>query len=134
MKRWIRFAALVFALALTIYLTSYISRLPESNCTTGPVSSSWSDDHVYKATLLKKDCNLGETAFYSVRIDKPSAWFLRVEIEEDPYPAQASGPAMKWDSHKLEIAIPAEKFTGSIEHREGDLTVVRTYIPPKPKT
>jgi hypothetical protein len=133
MARWIKFAALVFAFALTVYLTSYISRLPEANCTTGPVSSLWSGDHLYKATLLKKDCNLYETTFYSVRIDKPDAWFLRVEIEEDPYPAQASEPAMKWDLHKLEIDIPAEHFSGSIARREGDLTVERTYVSPKPQ-
>jgi hypothetical protein len=132
MTRWIKFAAVVFAFALTIYFTSYVSRLPESNCTTGPVSSSWSSDRVYKATLLKKDCNLFETTFYSVRIDKPDAWFFKVELEEDPYPAQAREPAMRWDSHKLEIEIPAEKFTGLIEHREGDLTVVRSYVLPKP--
>ena len=132
MKGPIKFIALAFAFALTIYLTSYIARLPESNCTTGPVSNSWSSDHVYQATLLRKDCNLGETAFYSVRIDKPGAWFLRVEMEEDPFPAQASEPTMKWDSHKLEIDIPAETISGSIQHHEGDLTVVRTYIRPKP--
>jgi hypothetical protein len=132
MKRWIKFAALVLAFILTVYLTSYISKLPESNCATEPVSSLWTNDRAYKATLLKKDCNLSETIFYSVRIDKPDDWFLRVEIEEDPYPAQAAEPAMKWDSHRLAIDIPAEKFTGSIERREGDLTVVRTYIPLKP--
>jgi hypothetical protein len=131
MMGWIKFAALVSAFALTIYLTSYISRLPESNCTTSPVSELWSSDKNYKATLLKKDCNLSETIFYSVRIDKPGAWFLRVELEEDPYPAQASEPAMRWDMHKLEIDIPAEKFSGSIEHREGNLTIVRTYFSPK---
>ena len=132
MRRWIKFGILVFAFALTVYLTSYISRLPESNCTIGPVSSSWSGDHAYKATLLKKDCNLFETTFYSVRVDKPNAWFLMVELEEDPYPAQASKPAMKWDMHKLQIDIPAETFSGSIEHSEGDLTIVRSYIRPKP--
>jgi hypothetical protein len=105
MKRWIKFAAFVFAFALAIYLTSYISRLPEANCTTGPVSSLSSGDHVYKATLLKRDCNLGETAFYSVRIDSPGEWFPSVAIEEDPYPTQAVEPTMKWDSHKLEIKI-----------------------------
>jgi hypothetical protein len=89
---------------------------------------------VYKATLLKKDRNLGETIFYSVRIDKPDAWFLKIELEEDPYPVQASEPAMKWDLHKLEIDIPAQTLSGSIERREGDLTVVRTYVFPKPKT
>jgi len=132
MKRWIKFVALVFAFALTIFLTSYISRLPESHCATGAISSLWSSDQVYKATLLRKDCNLGETVFYSVRIDKPGGWFLRVEIEEDPNPAQSSEPTMRWDSHKLEVDIPAEAFSGSLERREGDLTVVRSYIHPKP--
>jgi hypothetical protein len=131
MKRFAKFIVLAFAFALAIYLTSYVSRLPESNCTTGPVSSSWSSDHVYKATLLKKDCNLYETTFYSVRIDKPDAWFLRIEVEEDPYPAQASEPVVKWDLHKLEIDIPARTLFGSIERRERDLTVVRTYVSPK---
>jgi hypothetical protein len=132
MARWIKLAAFVFAFVLAIYLASYVSRLPEANCTTSSVSSLWSGDHVYKATLLKKDCNLGETVFYSVRVEKPDAWFLRVEIEEDPYPAQASEPAVSWDLHRLEIGIPAETFSGSIQHRVGDLSVVRTYVSPKP--
>jgi hypothetical protein len=131
MKNWIKIATLVFAFALAIYLTSYFSRLPESNCTTSPVSGLWSGDRAYQATLLKKDCNLAETAFYSVRIDRAGAWSLRIEIEQDPYPAQAIEPAMKWDSHKLEIEIPAESFTGSIERHEGDLTVVRSYVRPR---
>jgi hypothetical protein len=131
MKSWIKFGALVLAFALTIYLTSYISRLPESNCSTEPVSSSWSSDHVYKATLLRKNCNSSETVFYSVRIDKPEAWFFKQDIERDPWPAHTSEPIMKWDSHKLEIGIPAQTLTGSIEQqREGDLTVVRAYIRP----
>jgi hypothetical protein len=132
MKGWIKFVALVLGFALTIYLTSYISKLPESNCTTSPAVDLWSADHAYKATLLKKDCNLSETIFYSVRIDKPEAWFLKIEIEQDPYPAQATEPAMKWDLHKLEIDVPAEKISGSIERREGDLTIVRSYILAKP--
>jgi hypothetical protein len=131
MGGWIKLVALAFTFALAIYLTSYFSRLPESNCTIGPVSSSWSRDSAYKATLLRKDCNLGETVFYLVRIDKPGAWFLRVEIEEDQNPAHSSEPTMRWDSHKLEVDIPAEAFSGSIERREGDLTVVRSYIRPK---
>ena len=132
MKGWIEFVALACGFALTIYLTSDFSRLPESNCTTTPVSDLWSSDNSYKATLLKKNCNLSETVFNSVRIDKLGAWFLMIEIEQNPYPAQAFEPAMNWDSHKLEIDIPAEKFSGSIERREGDLTVVRSYIPTKP--
>jgi len=38
---------------------------------------------------------------------------------------------MKWDAHKLEINIPAETFSGSIERRAGALTVVRSYTHPK---
>jgi len=75
---------------------------------------------------------LGETAFYSAKIAKPGAWSLGIEIEEDPYPAQAIEPTMTWDAHRLKIDIPAEKFTGSIERREGDLTVARSYIQRKP--
>jgi len=131
MRHWIKPVALAFTFALTIYLTSYISRLPESNCTTAPVSSSWSHDRAYEATLLRKDCNLGETVFYSVRIDRAGAWFLRLEIEQSPFPDQAVEPAMKWDAHKLEIDIPAETFSGSIERRAGALTVVRSYTHPK---
>ena len=128
MNRWTKFIALVVAFSFAIYLTAYISRLPESNCTTRQVSKSWSADHAYNATLLRKECNLGETAFYSVRIDRPGIWFLSEEIEEDPYPAPAVGPTMKWDSHRLEINIPAQNFIGSIERREGDLTIVRSYV------
>jgi hypothetical protein len=132
MNRWMKFVALILAVAFAIYLTAYISRLPESNCTTRQVSRSWSTDRAYNATLLRKECNLGETAFYSIRIDKPGAWFLREEIEEDPYPALAVEPTMKWDSHRLQIDIVAQKFAGSIERREGDLTIVRSYLQRKP--
>jgi hypothetical protein len=132
MKPWMKFVALVVVFAFAIYLTSYISRLPDSNCSTRQVSKSWSRDHAYSAALLRKECNLGDTAFYSARIAKPGAWFLKIEVEEDPYPAEAVEPTMTWDAHRLRIDIPAEKFTGSIERREGDLTVVRSYIPPKP--
>jgi hypothetical protein len=138
MKGWLKFVILMSAFALTIYLTSYISRLPESNCTSGSVLSSWSSDHTYKATLLKKDCNQGETIFYSVRIDKVTptringvpmgGWFLVEDIEEDPYPTAALQPAIKWTAHRLQIDIPARTFSGSYQHREGDLTLVRSYI------
>ena len=66
MNRWMKFVALVLAFSFAIYLTSYISRLPESNCTTRRVSKSWSSDRAYNATLLRKECNLGETAFMMV--------------------------------------------------------------------
>jgi hypothetical protein len=130
MRRWIYIVLLVVAFVLTIYITSYISRLPESNCVTGPISAIWSSDHLYKATLLKKDCDDGETVFFSVRIDKPNTptggWFFVQLVEEDP--ESFTPPIIKWASHKLEIEIPAEMMTGSIERRIGDLTIARLYV------
>jgi hypothetical protein len=125
--------ALIGAFIITIYVTEYVARLPESNCTSSPISSLWSSDHTYKATLLKKDCNLGETIFYSVRLDKPSTrtdreWFFVEEIEADPYPAETPPPEMKWDLHRLEIDTAAEMLSGAMERREGDLTLIRSYV------
>jgi hypothetical protein len=136
MMSWMKTVLLVFTFAAAIYATSYISRLPESNCTTSEASDLSSDDHFYKATLLKKECNKAETTFYSIRIDKLSGpadrrWFLIEQIEQDPYPARPSEPRVKWDAHKLEIEISAKEYSGSIERRVEDLTIVRSYIAPK---
>jgi hypothetical protein len=132
MMRWTKAVLLLCGFAVAIYLTAYISRLPESNCTTDPVSNAWSIDRAYEATLLKKSCNSGETVFYSVRIDKPDAWFLRVEIEQIPFPDRAVQPTMTWDSRRLEIDIPSSTLSGSIVRHEQDLTIVRTYARPRP--
>jgi hypothetical protein len=133
MKRWIYMVLLFVVFVLTIYITSYISRLPEANCVTKPLSAMWSSDHLYKATLLKKDCNQGETLFFSIRIDKPNTptggWFFVQQVEEDP--DSFTPPIIKWVSHKLEIEIVAKTMTGSIERRIGDLTVVRLYGHPR---
>ena len=133
MKRWIYIVLLFAAFVLTIYITSYVSRLPESNCITRPISAVWSRDHLYEATLLKKDCNQGDTFFFSVRIDKPNTptggWFYVQQVEEDPN--SFTPPSIKWVSHKLEIEIVAKMLTGSIERRVGDITVVRLYDRPK---
>jgi hypothetical protein len=74
---------------------------------------------------------MGETTFYSVRIDKPGAWFTGQDIEQDPFPAEVPEPAMKWNSHRLEIEISAKSLSGSIERRYDDLTVIRSYVRPK---
>jgi hypothetical protein len=136
MKRGILAAVLVVAFIVTIIVTSYVSRLPESNCATSPASELWSGDHLYKATLLRKDCNRGEAFFYSVRIDKANTptggWFFTKEIEVDgtdlPMPPP---PTMRWTGHRLEIEIQAVSLSGSFEHRQGDLTLVRAYVRPK---
>ena len=133
MKRWIYIVLLSVAFVLTIYITSYVSQLPESNCVTRPISAVWSSDHLYEATLLQKDCNQGETFFFSVRIDKPNTptggWFYVQQVEVDPN--SFTPPIIKWVSHKLEIEIVAKMLTGSIERRVGDITVVRLYDRPK---
>ena len=129
MKRWIYVVLLLGAFAFTIYITSYISRLPESNCVTRPIADVWSSGHLYEARLLKKDCNQGETVFFSVRIDNPNTptggWFFVEQVEEDP--GSFTPPTVKWVSHRLEIKIAAQTIIGSIERRIGDLTVIRLY-------
>jgi hypothetical protein len=132
MMRLAKVALLLCGFALAVYLTSYISRLPESNCTTDPMSNAWSIDRAYEATLLKKSCNSGKTVFYSVRIDKPGTWLLRMEIEQVPFPDQAFEPTMTWNSRRLEIDIPSSMLSGSINRYENDLTIVRSYTRPKP--
>jgi hypothetical protein len=133
MNGWVKASLLVGAFAMTIYVTSYVSRLPESNCDTAPVTHIWSSDHKYEATLLRKDCNRGETLFYSVRIDKPDpnplgGWFLIEDIQTDPYPNISALPVMKWTAHRLEIEIAAHALSGEFDRREGDLTVTRRYV------
>jgi hypothetical protein len=81
--------ALVFAAA--IYGTAYVMRLPESNCANSNVSELWASDHAYKATLIKKDCNMGEAFIFSVRVDAYAppltrAWFTPgYELDNDSY-------------------------------------------------
>jgi hypothetical protein len=136
MKMVAKIIVLVVVFVLTIYVTSYISRLPESNCTTKPIGSQWSGDRTYKSTLLKKDCNSGETTFYSVRIDKQTTasdrgWSLVEDLEADPYPEDSAVPTMNWYPHRLEISVRAKTLSGSVTYRlephEGDLAIVRTY-------
>jgi hypothetical protein len=135
MTRWIIVAVLIGAFALTIYVTAYIAGLPDSNCVTEPVAQLWSGDHLYKATTLRKNCLRGEAFSYSVRIDKlntpTGGWFFTQEIEKDDDQIVPPPPALKWTAHQLEIEIPNNAISGAITRREGDLTVVRSYVRPK---
>jgi len=128
MRAWIKFLLLAGFFALTIYATYYVATIRERICTTASVTSLWSGDRAYEATLLKKDCNHEETIFYSVRIDKPHEWFMIQDVEEDGYPTPAVQPHLKWSAHRLQIDIPARSLRGSYEHREGDLSVVRSWV------
>jgi hypothetical protein len=39
---------------------------------------------------------------------------------------------MTWNSRRLEIDVPSSTLSGSIDRRENDLTIVRSYTRPKP--
>lgn len=137
MNRLLVTLALVAAFAVTIAVTSYVVRLPDSDCVTEPLSQAWSGDHMYQAILLRKNCRRGEYFSYSVRVDKPNTptggWFVIDAIardgEENPVPPP---PAIKWTAHRLDVETRSAKMRGSVEHREGDLTIVRSYVPAKP--
>ena len=123
----------VFGLiAIAVYVTSYVARLPESNCSTSLVSELPSEDQAYNATVLVKDCNLGETIFYSVRIDARSplqhrGWFTTYEIEDDERPD--GPPELRWEAPRtLVIERSTRTLAGSIRRHIGDdLTLVRNF-------
>jgi hypothetical protein len=129
---------MISTVGVTSYL-SYCAALPASpNCRVTSLSEIWAPDHAYKATLVKKDCNLGESIFYSVRIDAFSpplrdAWFSTREIEDDEYPA--GPPDVRWSAERqLEITMPTRAMSGSVTDRAGDdLVVVRIYLASKPE-
>lgn len=128
---------IVALIAVTVYTTSYLARLPESNCSTSPVSELWSEDRVYKATILMKDCNMGETIFYSVRVDAyppppRRGWFTKREIDNDERPSEP--PAVRWEAPRtLLIEMKTRTLVGSMrEHVGDDLTIVRVFAAQAP--
>ncbi len=139
MKGWLKTAGVVCAVVLGGYVISFVSRLPESNCSTKQVSEVPSPDHAYKATLQLKNCNMGESLFYSVEIEARSppakfAWRNRYELEDDEYPGHA--PTVTWATNRrLEIVLKTLTLSGSVQvHTGDDLTVVRRYLPSAPNT
>jgi hypothetical protein len=128
--------ALVFAAA--IYGTAYVMRRPESNCANSNVSELWASDHAYKATLIKKDCNMGEALIFSVRIDAYAppltrAWFTPgYELDNDSYPEGV--PELRWSaSRQLDIAVSTRTLVGTLTRHAGDdLSVVIRYVPREP--
>jgi hypothetical protein len=129
-----RLAGLLVLIGLllgTAYVTSYFARLPESNCSTSPISEAWAEDHAYKATLLEKQCNKWETIFYSVRVDAYSpplrrAWFTIEQVEDDERPV---APVVRWEMRRaLLIEMQTRTLSGTIQRHVGDdLTIVRRF-------
>jgi hypothetical protein len=133
-------AIVVVAIAvLTAVVTSYVARLPESNCSTSAVSETWSEDRLYKATIQLKECNEGETRFYSVRVDadRPNepggGWFATYAVQDDE-PNPDGPPDVHWDTPRtLSISMKTQSLRGSIRQNVGDdLTVVETYTAKAP--
>jgi hypothetical protein len=145
--------AIVFAVlgaALLLRIVWYVARLPDSNCTSKSVGEFWNADRAFKATLLVKNCNAGETLFYSARIDAYSpplhgSWFLPgIQLESDQdWPRTV--PVVRWTTpRQVEIDVDTDTVAGSltrlihtpyivgadgkIDPRD-DLTILRKYLP-----
>jgi hypothetical protein len=136
-----KLSALVAVVGLTAYITHWITLGPEQYCRTTSTSESWSPDRAYKATVLKKDCNLGESTFYSVRVDAFSlpermAWFTTRELEADVWPEAPLPPDLGWSTpRQLEITMTTTTLGGRVYEHVGDgLTIVRIYNAAKPNT
>lgn len=128
----------VFAiLALTASVAYCVGHPIGQNCSTSLVTESWATDRAYKIALSKKDCNSGESIFYSARIDAFSpplraAWFTVRELDDDEYPERA--PALTWTgSRQIEINMPTRTLNGRLaEHAGDDLTIIRVFTASKP--
>jgi hypothetical protein len=139
LRKTIGAIVVVAIVLLTAVVTSHVARLPESNCSTSAVSETWSDDRLYKATIERKDCDDGETQFYSVRVDadRPKepggGWFATYKVQDDE--ANPDGPPdVHWDNPRtLSIGMKTQTLRGSIRQNVGDdLTVIQTYTAKAP--
>jgi hypothetical protein len=149
-----RLATIVLAAlggALLLRIVWYVARLPESNCASKSIGTFWNADRAFKATLLEKNCNAGETLFYSVRIDAYSpplhgSWFLPGYQLEGDQDWPRSVPAVRWTTpRQLEVEVNTDALVGSITSLvhtsyvvvgtggridpSDDLRVVRKYAP-----
>ena len=127
---------LVWLVVGAVSLIVYVARLPESNCATKPLSEYFAPDRAYKATVLEKNCNMGETFFYSVRIDaywpQPSKrWFIVPQLESDTL--EQNPPVVHWaEPRRLEVLVKTHTLAGTLTDHFGqesgqDPTLVRTY-------
>jgi hypothetical protein len=123
---------------LTAYVTHWITLGPEKYCGTSSTAETWGPDRAYKATVFKKDCNLGETIFYSVRVDAFSpperfAWFTIRELEAD-LQGQPRPPELIWSTpRQLEITMATRTVDGRLTESIGDdLTIVCIFDAAQP--
>ena len=134
LKIIIKSTFVVAVLSAIIFLTHHFSR-PDWNCSINSVGQLWSVDRLFKATILRKSCNLDETVFYSVRLDfvgtpsSPASFIPGIELENDQFTPE--NPILNWSNgHKLEITISTKLMSGTLEdHLNNDLVIIRKYVP-----
>jgi hypothetical protein len=118
----------VAALWLALRATWYVARLPDSNCIRHSVSETRSTDPQYSATLTEKNCNVGETLFYSVTIVTPGGVIRDLPLESDLM--RPPSPTLRWvDPHTLGVTVSTGTLSGVLtEHWADGLTLVRTFV------
>jgi hypothetical protein len=140
MITWKRSAIFFFVLLVFTCVTAVFWSREKSDvrCESSTVGEQWSSDRVYKATLLRKSCNFGETVFYSFRLDftgskTSSGWFISgFDLEIDEYPQ--ADPEIIWvNSRKVQVLIHTRTLNGTLSRNVGsDLIFVRPYIAKEP--
>lgn len=138
-RSYAKISAVILALGVTAYISHRMTLGPEAYCETSSIAESWAPDRAYKATVFKKDCNLGESIFYSIRVDAFSppermAWFTVRELENDAWPAPPELPKVTWSAaRQLEIVSGTKTLGGQLSELAGDnLTIIRIFSPLTP--
>jgi len=138
-RTYTKVGAIIAVVGLTAYATHWITLGPEKYCKTSSTAESWAPDRAYKATVFKKDCNLGESIFYSVRVDafsppERTPWFTNRELEADVWPEEPRPPNLIWTTpRQLEITMATKRLDGRLtEHIGNELTIVRIFNAMKP--
>jgi hypothetical protein len=112
------------------YVSRWLALGPEANCYNSSEAELWSPERSYRATLLKKECGMGESTFSSVRIEPRSGgWFTVRALENSTWPDKTLPPELKWNGPKeLEITVITPKLSGRLvdQIRNGP-TIVRVF-------
>jgi len=128
-RRIVGTVAALALLWLTVHATWYFARLPESNCTMHSVLEVRSAEPPYRAVLTEKNCNVGETRFYSLTMDTRAGVVRNLPLESDMmHPPR---PTLRWtDPRTLDVSVPTNAISGAItEHWADGFTLARTFVP-----
>ncbi len=106
-------------------------------CQLTPVGRYASDDGADLATLLKRDCDQGDSIKYFLRLDigprraAPRGWFSFVELDND---RPESDPVVSWvKPHTVQVTMSTRTLSGRlVENRGEDITIVRVFAPREP--